>query len=85
MTSISMPEGVDWDLEEQTDREINAFHFDHYGKYLIGQPARVVDFVIIGGIPIDHVINWCKAHFFDDQTISELEALKATLSKSQEV
>ena len=87
MSSFSRPEGVDWELEEQTSLEIKAFRYDHDGAYPKGQPTPVVDFVIIGGIPVDDMLNWCRANNYAggrDGEIRELEALKATLSKTQE-
>jgi len=73
MTMRDKPEGVDWDRKWEVDLPIGLFAQEH--EYNGSREDFVVDCVAIGGIPVDDMINWCKANRWDGPLLA-LEAYK---------
>jgi hypothetical protein len=73
---------VDRDLANETALKIHAWGYDN--ELPDGIDRRPVEeYVLKAGIPVDEMLNWCKARRWDDD-IPKLEALKKTLSESHE-
>jgi hypothetical protein len=73
---------VDYDLAGETEIKVSAWGYDNEPPDDVDY-TPVEDFVLKAGIPVDEMINFCKASRWDDD-IPRLEALKKTLSQSRE-
>jgi hypothetical protein len=67
-------EDVDYDLAKKTHEAMREY---------VGSFSSIQDYVLVAGIPVDDMINWCKSANYDED-IPTFEALKKTLSQSRE-